>query len=171
LTGEEKTEKFTKYIPQVVKDAGKLVAISHDTRLYKALRNTTQMSDFVARYTLHQHNLSNGMSGPESIAQIMRTFIDYDPPTHPTIEYANSMGLVMFTKYFIRIQRVLIELGIKKPGNILMLMLFQGMSGIDIEDPYQAVALDADNITGKLNDPGNVVDAIISNNLFTLGGL
>ncbi len=126
--------KFDKFIEPVssklgktkqgrfIKDLGNNLIMSHETDAYKFLRNATQLSDFVARYVLHKHNVNNKkMSQKASIDMIIEIFINYDLPTHKWIQYGNDMGFLWFTKYKIRDQKVIAYLYRNRSAQLLTL--------------------------------------------------
>jgi hypothetical protein len=59
------------------------------------------------------------MAADESIVEASKTFINYDVPTSQGLQYANDMGLFMFTKFFLRIQAVLVKLLGKRAGSVI----------------------------------------------------
>lgn len=137
-------------VPSSVKTATKHLFMLHDTPAYKFLRDATQLSDFVARYTLHKHNMGNkNMTGQKSIEQIIRVFINYDLPTHRGVQYANDMGFIMFTKFAFRIQRVILETAKGNPGRALALFLLQHIFG-EVSDIYDTAGLDPDRLNWAL---------------------
>lgn len=135
---EEWASPVTDRIPSQVKTVAGYVTLSRDNKLYQILRKTTQMSDFAARFALHEHNLSKGMSVEESVNMIVDTFIDYDLPTHSSIEYLNSVGGVFFTKYFLRVQKIILANLASNPARVLGLELLQELWGnvSDITDSF-----------------------------------
>ena len=116
--------KFTDKLNPKVVSAARTVYMAHDTQLYQGLSRVTQLSDFVARYTLYQHNISkrNPMTKEEAIQDASDAFINYDIPMHQSLQYMDDMGLLPFTKYFLRIQKVLGKLFMDNPGRVLMAM-------------------------------------------------
>lgn len=121
-----KAEGLTKgWNPKVVA-AGRVVYMAHDTKLYQWLNHTTQLSDFVARYTLYQHltTKKNALSKADAIQQASDSFINYDIPAHRTMQYLDDMGILMFTKYFLRIQKVLLKLVREHPTRVFGMMIF-----------------------------------------------
>lgn len=56
---------------------------------------------------------------------VLNTFINYNRPSGSLEEYLNKVGLVMFTKYAKRIQRVIGQTGMKYPVKSLMTLLGQ----------------------------------------------
>lgn len=118
-----KTERFTDKLNPSIKAAGRLVYMSHDTKMYQSLSRITQLSDFVARYTLYQHlttRSNNPLSQADAIQEASDAFVNYDIPMHRGIQFTDDMGFTPFTKYFLRIQRVLLKLARENPARVLM---------------------------------------------------
>lgn len=124
---QDKAKGITDMIPQPIIDVAKQIVMSHDTKTYIALKNTTQFSDFVARYALHKHNTSKSnperMTEEESLDDIEEIFINYDLPTGTALQYANDMGLIMFTKFWMRIQKIYLRILLKSPGRTLSILV------------------------------------------------
>jgi len=156
------TKSITDNTPDVLKTVAKNVAMTHDTKAYKFMRDMTQASDFVARYTLHQHNMTKRkgeISPKESIDLITKVFVNYTPPTHRYLQYANDMGLFMFTKFFLRIQGVLLYLAKERPGSLLASIVGQGLTVdvSDISDSFLPAGLDT-----RMTNPLDVAEQIIT---------
>jgi hypothetical protein len=119
---QKEVEGLTSKISPRIKNAAKFVYMTHDTPLYKALHTTTQLSDFVARYTLYQHlttRKDSPMGKVEALDTVEEAFVNYDRPSHRLLAAANERGLVMFTKYYLRIQKVIAQLFHDKPGRAI----------------------------------------------------
>ena len=130
-----KVEKYTSKVPSWMRTVGKQVYMTHDTATYKFLSQTTQLSDLVARYSLFEH-VTTRAKDPLSVADALRlaedSFVNYDLPSHRTLQYLNDMGIVMFTKYYLRIQKVIMRLVREKPARGLLLAAIGHMwSGLD----------------------------------------
>ena len=69
------------------------------------------------------------MTHEEAVQRASESFINYDVPTHRTIQYANDSGLIMFSKYYVRIQKVLARIYKDSPGRVLALMAAEHMLG------------------------------------------
>jgi hypothetical protein len=121
---DEKTGGLNKH----VMGAARLGYMAKDTQVYKTLRHATQLSDFVARYSLYQHVISrkeNPMSKADAVQLASDAFINYDIPSHRNLQYMNDMGFVMFTKYYLRIQKVIARLYADSPGRALAMLAFE----------------------------------------------
>lgn len=119
-----KTEGVTDKLNPKVKEAAKFVYMTRDGKLYKALHQATQISDFVARYTMYQHLVSreqNPLSKAAAIQEVSEAFVNYDMAMHRNIQFMDDMGFMMFTKYFLRMQKVLLKMGRENPARVLAL--------------------------------------------------
>jgi len=131
---KRKVDKATDWIPSPIKTAGAWLVISPSTPVYQLLATTTQLADFVSKYSLAKHLEKKGMGFQEAITEASQTFINYDVPTSRGMQYMNDMGLFMFTKFFLRIQAVLAKLMDKKAASVIAQHLavenLLGMQGI-----------------------------------------
>lgn len=125
---DRKVEKFTSKVPAWMRTVGKQVYMTHDTATYKFLSQSTQLSDLVARYALYEHATTR-RKDPLSQADALRlaedSFVNYDLPSHRTLQYLNDMGIVMFTKYYLRIQKVIMRLVKERPARGLILVALE----------------------------------------------
>jgi len=131
-------EPVAKRTPGFIKDVGKQLFLTHDMATYGFLRDSTQLSDFVARYALFKHNEAKGMDKAANIDYVMETFIDYDLPTHRAIQYGNDMGFLLFTKFFLRIQKVILRQVSTKTASLLASIWAQQL--VELPDISDAVA-------------------------------
>lgn len=109
----------------LVMKAARHVYMAHDTPQYKFLAQTTQLSDFVARYTLYQHQTTRKkapLSKQAAISEASETFVNYDMPMQRNLQYLDDMGLTPFMKYFLNIQRVLAKTMRENPGRVLSMI-------------------------------------------------
>ena len=126
----EKIEGLAARLPKPVQDIGRQLYVAHDTSMYRFLSRTTQLSDFVARYTLFQHLTSrkiNPLSDADAILEASRSFINYDVPMQPGLQYLDDMGITMFMKYFLRVQAVLLKTAKDNPARMMMLILLNNL--------------------------------------------
>jgi len=122
------TKKYTDKLNSKVKAVAKQVYMAHDTTVYKTLSHITQLSDFVARYALYQHltTMKNPLTEAKAIQEVSDAFVNYDVPMHRKLQYMDDMGVMMFTKYFMRIQRVIRGRFKYAPGKTVLLMVAGG---------------------------------------------
>lgn len=149
----KRDEMLEKYgAPEWVKTGADVLWLTDKTKYFKMMSTATQYSDFVARYA--QYNLTierqqrrfvkDNRRKPtraelkkmedDAVVLVKDAYINYDLPSSKWTQYANDMGLVMFTKYFERIQRVIRTTGKDKPVSTLMTLLGQVYLTGDIDD-------------------------------------
>ena len=127
-----RTKKYTDKLNPLVKGAAKQLYMTRDTKTYQTLSRIVQLSDFVARYALYQHLTTmkeDAMSKEKAQVEVAEAFINYDVPMHRTFEYLDSVGLFMFTKYFLRVQRVIRNRIKYAPGKLALLIMAESFMG------------------------------------------
>ena len=84
------------------------------------------------------------MSLDNAISEAQETFINFDVPTSRGLDYANKMGLFMFTKFFIRFQKVLQKQIKDKPIQVAMqsLLLHYGLGMPTVVEPAWLLNID-----------------------------
>ena len=135
---ERKFEKQLNKIPAGVRTTAEWLMVSPSTPLYQFLNNTTQLSDFTAKYVMYNYYRNNvakkeRLDHDAAIQIASNNFINYDMPTSKGMQYLNDMGIIMFSKYNLRIQKALFRLLERKPARALLQALVMH-HGTDI--PY-----------------------------------
>ena len=149
----EKMEKYTDKIPTALKTIGKTLYMAEDTWMYQSFSKMAQLSDFVARYTLYQHlteKANNPLSHAEAVKEASDAFVNYDVPMHKSLQWTDDMGFTMFTKYFLRIQRVLMKTFKEHPLRVLM------MASLNHYVNLGPIVLDSSFIHHMGNNPFNL---------------
>lgn len=135
-------EGKTKKIPEGIKETYKWAYITKDTKAYKLLETATRYSDFVARYAMYEwFTKEKKLPEQEAMATVMAAFVEYDPPTSRELQYLNDMGLFMFTKYTIRIQKAVARLFLDKPDTTIGLLMLEQMMGGNYPTPFDAFGI------------------------------
>ena len=126
-------KKKTAWVPDKVMSGAKTVLMTHGTTGYKVLNKLTVMSDFTARYALSQ-TLQNRKVDPMSAEMAMRTargaFVNYDLPTSRELQAINDLGIVPFTKYYMRIQTALFSAVKNNPAKAFVTLLLGDLAEI-----------------------------------------
>ena len=118
----EQVDGLTDKLQPLVKRAGKNIYMARDTKPYQVLRQITQLSDFMARYTQYQYlttRKENPLSKEDAIQQSSDDFINYDIPMHRGMQYLDDMGIMPFMKYFLRVQKVIGRLSKDNPARVM----------------------------------------------------
>jgi hypothetical protein len=139
----EATSEFTSHINPHIRKVASEVLMLEGSSAYEVAAYMTQVSDFMARYTLYQAKTTgkDALSHEEAIQLASDAFINYDVPTHRTMQYANDSGMVMFSKYYIRIQKMLARIYRDSPGKVMMMIAVEKALG------DQPTVLDSSMIT------------------------
>ena len=154
-----------------MKSLGANLAVLQGSDSYNILRDMAQLSDFGARYALYKHQTKKGVSTTDAIGNAMSTFIDYDLPSGIGMQYANDMGLVLFSKYLVRVQKVIFETFKENPAKVLAIVALQNYfnfgenihtSLIGVTNPFDRVGLPTDLLsvlddTVTMNVAGSVM--------------
>jgi hypothetical protein len=158
-------DKYTARMNPKVLEVAKTLYMGKDTWMYQNLSRVTQLSDFVARYTLYQHAINrveNPLSHKAAIQEASDAFVNYDIPMYKGLQYSDDMGITMFTKYFLRIQKVLMKTMRENPARVLTMMLlnkYMSLGPIVLEssfihhlgnNPFHLGALDYVGSLGEL---------------------
>ena len=161
---DKKLSEYTKRIPDEIKTGAAWLFVSPGTPLYEFLNNATQYSDFVAKYLLYKHMTEKAkkkLSKEDALNLADFLFINYDVPTSKGLQALNDRGFVMFTKYYIRIQRALMYLFKEHPVTLLGQTAILGMMGsMTAIEPHVLLNLGNPFTVAPLNLPSALLEPI-----------
>jgi len=161
----ERFDDAVNKIPKGLREAGKEALVLQGSNLYEFLSESAQFSDFGARYVLFNKLIKDGISEDEAAGKVMDVFIDYDLPTHKGIQYLNDMGLLMFSKYLIRVQKIILQTVAENPGRFMVWTIFQNFFG-DVSDiTDSAIGIETNPMTRWANPISSFLD--VSNDIIT----
>ena len=156
---DNKMEKM----PRLVKMGVNYLFLTDKSAPHKFMYTATQYSDLTARYAQYHLMKRKGHSEQAIMKTLRNAFINYNKPNSPLMEWANQVGLVMFTKYYIRIQRFIVSFGKENPFKTILALGIDGYLG----DP--ATANDSFLLTAGLpgvNNPLDIVERAITPGAF-----
>lgn len=105
------------------------IYMGENTGTFQFMKYSTQVSDFTARYALYVHlSKDKTMTEAQKLSDISESFINYDTPSHRMMEALNSVGLLWFTKYVLRVQKPLWNAVKANPSRAMLLMFFDYIS-------------------------------------------
>jgi len=138
-------QKIAQKLPVPMLKAAKYAWISRDTALYQFLYKMTQYGDFIGRYALWKHRISEVEREnlkpvdarykermQDILNEVVETFVNYDTPTSPEMQYMNDIGFMMFTKFLFRIQKVVYKTVTERPASTLSFLMLRSLSGVDV---------------------------------------
>lgn len=153
-------DPIAKRTPDKLRSVFDILFMTNNSAPYKFLNDTTKLSDFVARFTLHQNNLNKGMTKEESIKMISKVFINYDVNSGRYVDAMNRFGLVLFTKFFFRIQQVILTLWRERPASQLGILMAQDLFLGEVSDINDSLMLINGGINFNLN-PLELLDPVL----------
>ena len=134
---QERMDKYLDKIPKLIRSTVGPLSIDKGTLLHDFLSDATQFSDLSAKYVLAKHNMDKGMDISNAIYESQINFINYDMPTNQFLDYMNRMGFMMFTKFFLRFQQVMLKLFNKMPVTTLAQhYAIEQLGGQGIYEPF-----------------------------------
>lgn len=118
-------------LPSKVEKATRVLFMTTDTEGYRMMNNAVKMTDYVGRYVLYQHyTKTKGMTHDNAISTAIDEFINFDIPTHKMIEYSNSIGMLWFSRYQLRVLKHIKNVLTTAPATALTVYLLGGFVGL-----------------------------------------
>ena len=128
----EKVSQFRdENISTGINSAIDFLTVAPNTKLYKFMSMATSEADLMGKWVLFKWATTQAkdkVSVDEGIELAHQAFINYDIPTTPEMQWANNVGLLMFTKYNLRIQKAILHLMSENPGRLLTAGLMSQMA-------------------------------------------
>lgn len=114
---EEKIDE----LPDGMKTIGNYAIVSKSTALYKGLNRMTQYGDFLAKAILYDDLMERrGMDQAEALDKITEEFVNFNVPPGRARSYLESMGLMMFWNFKLRIMKVAVSMIRENPARLLI---------------------------------------------------
>ena len=134
---QESTDKYLNKIAKPIRSTISTLTIDKGTLLHNFLSDAVHFSDLTAKYVLAKHNMDKGMDISNAIYESQINFINYDVPTNQFLDYMNRMGFMIFTKFFLRFQQVMLKLFNKMPVTTLAQhYAIEQLGGQGIYEPF-----------------------------------
>lgn len=144
------------------------IALTKNSVAFKAIEKLTIYNDIINRRIVMDkllYDMEVGITGGslleadrevmtrEILDYVDQLFVNYSYLDNRYIKYANDMGLILFTKYYLRALKTLKQVYDKKP---LSMTMFLGLEGFDLlpsmfdESPYKGYASPLDSLVNRL---------------------
>lgn len=124
---------------------------------YQAAVAATQYGDFVGRYVKFKYDTEvNKKDRNAAINEALATFIYYDIPQPKYLQALNDSGLVMFTKFFLRIQPIIARMYSQNPVSAFSVLALQKSM---LPEPFSENIMNygmGDGLSNKWNNPLNL---------------
>jgi len=155
---DQAINRVSERLPEPINKVGKIIFLAEDTQAYKVMNNAVKMTDFIGRYIMYQHYTSAErgnakLSHEQAVAQVIHEFVNFNLPSHRMVEYLNSVGLLWFTKYALRVLKPVKDMVQDKP--------FEAISSFALGHAL-GVANVTDSIPFVVKNPLNVLSDPLS---------
>ncbi len=111
------------HIPQLARDVGKNILVTKDTALFKGMNRALQYGDFLAKAVLYDHLVhKKGVDSKEALNTVAQEFVMYNLQSGRGREFLESVGLLWFYNYKLRITKVAMDTIRNRPLHALMYM-------------------------------------------------
>lgn len=143
-------ERQVDKLPKPLRTAGKYALVSQDTALFAGMRKAMEYGDFLGKAVLYEHlTESKKLSSQEALAKITEEFVNYDRLAGRTRSYLESIGLLWFWNFKVRIAKIAMATLRENPLHALLTNLvptptFVGSIGTPLSDNFFAVLADGD---------------------------
>lgn len=124
-------DKKLEKAPKLIRNGVDWLLLSPNTPVTKFISQATQFSDFAARYAKYHLLIEKGTSKEDAIRTVKDDFVNYNAADSRLMQWANNNGLVMFSKYYTRIQRAITHTAKTNP---LSFVLTLGLISVFAED-------------------------------------
>ena len=126
-------EKAVEKLPDWASTGAKNLLITKDTALFQGLNRMVQYGDFVAKAALYEHLIEKkGMEKQAALDKIFEEFVPYNRLPGRGRDFLESIGLMWFWNYKLRIMKVMANTLRERPLTALMMVGGVGPStGID----------------------------------------
>ena len=116
-------EKLADKVPSAVRGGVKNFLVTKDTQLFKTLNRAVQYGDFVAKAVLYDHlTQKKGMSKEAALGVISEEFVNYNRLPGRGRDYLESIGLLWFYNYKLRITKVALKMARERPLTALLMV-------------------------------------------------
>ena len=134
---EKKLDKVSNVIGSKSKKAQNVansLFLTQDREGFKILNNAVKMTDFVARYVLYRHYTDvargdNVQTHKDAMRAVQDELINFSIPTHKILQYGNDIGTIWFSKYQLRVLKVMATSMAHKPFETLYNIMLSNMTG------------------------------------------
>ena len=116
-------------IPNAVKSTAEEIYMTDKSLSYKTFLQITQYSDFVSRYATYKHLTEvQRMNKNEALELVEDLFVNYALPTNKYLQYSNDTFPLLFTKYPLRILRMIRKTMNDRTFSVLGVELFDSFA-------------------------------------------
>jgi len=133
LTGDKFSSYNDSKYASNLGSAAKVLFMSKSTAPYKFSKRLVQQTDFLARYVMIEYNTEVlGQDFNTAMHEALTAFVFFDENGVPVLELFESLGGIMFSTFYLRVQRVARNLVQQNPTGVAAAGLTQYVTGAPV---------------------------------------
>ncbi|RLA57507.1 MAG: hypothetical protein DRQ78_13405, partial [Epsilonproteobacteria bacterium] len=140
------------------KDIMDTLYLNERSSLFRMALKLTQYSDITSRMVIKKH------SPKMSMRELDQMFVNYSYNENRYLNFANSIGLLLFTKYFIRVPKAMYKIYKKNPAMTALMQGAQGVTGVDVSDAYDNYYNPFEAAMNRVQNPFDMVAEVTTPN-------
>jgi hypothetical protein len=155
-------EKQAGKLPGFAETGVKNLLVTKDTALFQALNRGVQYGDFISKAVLYDHLVQKeGMTEEEALFRVSEEFVNYNKNAGRGRDALESLGLLWFMNYKIRIMKIGIRMARENPFKFMLYASGAGMMpNVETIQSSSALGAIADGSFGYSIGPEMGIDSI-----------
>lgn len=143
-------ENLVDKLPESVRNAGRYALITKDTALFQGIQKAVDYGDFIAKAILYDDlTQRKGLTKEAALARIMEEFVNYDRLPGRSRGYLESVGLLWFYNFKLRLVKIALSTIRNNPVHALMVGMapkptFFGSIGTPISDNFLTMGVNGE---------------------------
>ena len=166
-------ERLAEKIPAGIRTPFKYGLVTRDTALFQGLARAVQYGDFLGKAILYDHlTKRKGLSKADALAKIGEEFVNYNRLAGRSRNYLESVGMMWFWSYKLRIMKIGLQMIRERPLTALLTaglapnLPLVGSVGLPTTDNFLSVM--ADGRLGNSILPGQGLNAFHLNPIMNI---
>ena len=124
------------------------IAIAKDSEFHDTLSKAIMAGDFLGKYTIFMHMVNSGMGIEAAKNRVRDEFVAYQTNYGRARGYAEKMGMIHWSQFTIRAQKVLLNRLRQNPFSFFVSQMGSGLTGTDGPWELSVTERGLDNSTG-----------------------
>ena len=143
-------ENLVDKLPESVRNAGRYALITKDTALFQGMQKAVDYGDFIAKAILYDDlTQRKGLTKEAALARIMEEFVNYDRLPGRSRGYLESVGLLWFYNFKLRLVKIALSTIRNNPFHALLVGMapkptFFGSIGTPISDNFLTMGVNGE---------------------------
>lgn len=119
-------------LPAAARNTMRYGLMTRDTPIFKGIQQSVIYSDFISKAVLYDDLVRRGHTSKEALGKVTDEFVNYDRLPSRTRGYLESVGLLWFFNWKIRITQTFLRMGRENPLNLLIAVSLPVLAGMSL---------------------------------------